>query len=117
MKVTRKELKTEIHVEITREEFCENYQLMMTDIINHVWDDSRVNVNTINNQLKKFNDGDEEIKNNMAQESFTALFGLIHDATIRYTAQANGLKVENYGFYNRFTDCIESVFYINGEHL
>ena len=48
MIITKKEIKTEIHVEISREEFCDNYQAMMCDIIEKRWFDARVNVNTTN---------------------------------------------------------------------
>ena len=41
MTITKKEIKTEIHVEISREEFCDNYQAMMCDIIEKRWSGKR----------------------------------------------------------------------------
>ena len=117
MTITAKEIITQIHVEITREEFCDNYQAMMNDIINRRWINSRVNENTIKEKLTQFIEGDAEVRNQMAQDSFTSIFGIIHTATICYIAEANGMRVDNYGFHNQHTGCIEATFFKRGAHI
>ena len=117
MTITKKEIKTEIHVEISREEFCDNYQAMMCDIIEKRWFDVRVNVNTIKEKLNEYIEADAEKRNEMAQESFTSFFGIIHAGVIRYIAQAQGMDVDNYGFVNQKTGLLESTFWQRGSHL
>ena len=117
MTITRKEIKTEIHVEISRDEYVENYHNMMNAIINKEWYDSRVNENTIKEQLDSYISKNDHDKNLMANDSFTALFGLIHSAVIRYIAQSNGMEVDNYGYVNSPTDTLEALFWVRGAHL
>ena len=113
MTITRKEIKTEIHVEITREEFCDNYQAMMDDLYNKRLVDTRVLVE----KIVKFHELDENQRNQMAQESFTSLFGEIHCATLRYIAKSNGYDVDNYGYIDSHTGVIRAVFVQEGAHL
>ena len=117
MTITRKEIKTEIHVEISREEFCDNYHAMMSDIIEKRWFDARVNVNTIKEKLNEYIEADADGRNEMAQDSFTSFFGIIHAGVIRYIAEANGMQVDNYGFVNSKTGLLESTFWQRGSHL
>ena len=113
MTITRKEIKTEIHVEITREEFCDNYQAMMDDLYNKRLVDTRVLVE----KIVKFHELDKEQRNQMAQESFTSLFGEIHCAIIRYIARSQGFDVDNYGYVDHYTDLLKAVFVQEGAHL
>lgn len=117
MTITRKEIKTEIHVEISREEFCDNYHAMMSDIIEKRWFDARVNANTIKEKLNEYIEADADGRNEMAQDSFTSFFGIIHAGVIRYIAEANGMQVDNYGFVNSKTGLLESIFWQRGSHL
>ena len=113
MYITRKEIKTEIHVEITREEFCDNYQAMMDDLCNKRIIDTSVLVE----KVVKFQRLSAEERNAMAQESFDSLFGTIHNATIRYIANSNGLDVDNYGYVDKRSGLLKAVFVQEGAHL
>ena len=113
MTITRKEVITKIHVEISREEFVDNYTAMMFDIYNK----RRVNTRVLTEKVVKFCESSTEVQNQMAQDSFTSLFGEIHSATLRYIAESNGLSIENYGFVNRHTGMIECTMVQNGAHL
>lgn len=113
MTITRKEIKTEIHVEISREEFCDNYQAMMDDLYNKRIIDTRV----LTEKIVKFHELDSKLRNEWAQESFTSLFGEIHCATIRYIANNNGLHVDNYGYVDSHTDVLRATFVQEGAHL
>ena len=113
MTITRKEIKTEIHVEISREEFCDNYQAMMDDLYTERITDTRISPETI----IEFHNLDSEARNNRAQKSFTSLFGEIHCATIRYIAKSNGFDVDNYGYVDSHTDLLIATFVQEGAHL
>lgn len=113
MTITRKEIKTEIHVEITREEFCDNYQAMMDDLYNKRIIDTRVLVE----KIVKFQELSAEERNARAQESFNSLFGEIHCATIRYIAKNNGFDVDNYGYVDSHTGLLKATFVQEGAHL
>ena len=113
MYITRKEIKTEIHAEITREEFCDNYQAMMDDLYNKRIVDTRVLVE----KIVKFQELNAEERNAMAQESFNISFGEIHCAVIRYIASNNGFDVDNYGYVDRHTGLLKAVFVQDGAHI
>lgn len=113
MTITRKEVLTMIHVEISREEFVDNYSAMMFDLYNARIVDKGVP----SEKIVEFCDGSTEDQNKMAQKSFDASFGTIHNATLRYIAEANGLDIENYGVVNRHTGLVECTMVQKGAHL
>ena len=113
MTITRKEIKTEIHVEISREEFCDNYNAMMDNLYNKRIIDTRV----LTEKIVKFHELDSEERNKCAQDSFNSLFGEIHCATIRYIAKSNGFDVENYGYVDSHTGLLRATFVQEGAHL
>lgn len=113
MQITKKEIITLIHVEITREEFCDNYSAMMEDLYNKRIIDDRVPAE----KVQAFHFMTPEAQNEKAQESFTSLLGLVHTATIRYIARSQGLDVDNYGYVDGSTGTIRSVFIQQGAHL
>lgn len=113
MTIIKKEIKTEIHVEITREEFCDNYQAMMDDLCNKRIIDTRV----LLEKVIEFQELSAEERNARAQESFNSLFGEIHCATIRYIAKNNGFDVDNYGYVDIHTDLLKATFVQEGAHL
>lgn len=112
MTITSKEIKTEIHVEISREEFCDNYQAMFQDILVDRYINEKIEAQA--NQYSTLTDNE---KNKWAQESFESHFGLVHTAVIEYIARSNEMYVDNYGYHNRSLDCICATFYMRGAHL
>ena len=100
-------------VEISKEEFVKNYSAMMFAIYNKIRVDTRV----LTERVIKFCESSKEIQDQMAQESFTSIFGEIHSATLRFIAESYGLHIDNYGVVNRYTGMIECTMIQNGAHL
>ena len=115
MTITAKEIRTQIHVEFTKEEFVENYIEMMDSIMDRKWIDDRVNTNTIETQLNRFIKLNRKGQVDLAEDSFNNVFGLLHIATIRYMAYKCNMNVDNYGYQRN--NIGYAVFWMRGAYI
>ena len=113
MTITRKEIITKIHVEITMEEFKNAYDAMMKQLYHKEIKEALVPVE----KIVKYAEATDAMKSVIAEESFKSLFGVIHSATIRYIARQNGLEIDNYGYVNSHTGLLECTMMQSGAHM
>ena len=115
MTIVAKEVKTIIKVEISEEEFADQYQAMMQDIVNEIYFPSNRNVNKVNAlAFLQLNDADR-IKN--IKDNETLMMTKYGVEAIRYIAHSQGMDVEWYGGHNRHIHSYIAHFSQNGARL
>lgn len=115
MTIVAKEVKTIIKVEISEEEFADQYQAMMQDIVDEIYFPLSRNINKIDAlAFIQLSDADK-IKNIADNE--TPMMTKYGTEVIRYIAHSQGMDVEWFGGHNRHIHSYIAHFSQNGARL
>lgn len=115
MRIVAKEVKTIIRVEISEEEFADQYHAMMQDIVNECYHPSNRNINKVDAlSFIQLNDADQ-IK--VIQENESPMMTKYGVEVIRYIAYSQGMNVEWFGGHNRHIHSYKAHFSQDGARL
>lgn len=113
MTIVAKEVKTIIKVEISEEEFADQYHAMMQDIANTRYYSSKITKNQAIEFLS-LDDGKQMTAIDATKGVMMNVFGI---ETIEYIALSQGMRAEWLGGWNRHTHVYEAHFSQNGARL
>lgn len=117
MKITSKSIITEVHVEISFQEFWDACEVIRQELLA-----KRTITCFLGKDVKELNlwlFSKENLTMEMVRDLFEHTYPLdmVKDSVIYYIGDQNGLRIVNYGYYDRFTKTHRATFKIEGDHI